>query len=138
MELQPVRAGGATDVDVLVVGLVEEDPVADDAAVRCDRHELLRPTDREVRERIDPRVAEQPERVGALEEEVDHVMGLVEQHSGLPPRLLLAPPVAELGRHDRIDVGAQLGVAEHVDDAAALVDQFLQVLRHQGLDFLVW
>jgi hypothetical protein len=64
---------------------VEEDGVADQVARRAHRDELLGLADAEVREAVDTDVAEQPQRVGALDEEVRHVVGLVEQRAGLHP-----------------------------------------------------
>ena len=64
---------------------------------------------------VDPRVRDQLERVGAAQEEVDHVVRLVEQHRGLAPGALLPAPVPELVGDDRIDVRADLRVAQQFD-----------------------
>ena len=55
--------------------------------------------DAEVGEGVDADVAEQPQRVRALDEEVGHVVRLVEQGAGLQPGPLLGAPVGELGLH---------------------------------------
>ena len=52
------------------------------------------------------------DRAGAAQEEIDHVVRLVEQHGSLAPSALLTAPVRELGRDDRIDVRADLRVAQ--------------------------
>ena len=76
------------------------------------RDELLGHVDREVGHAVDAGVGDQLERVRAAHEQVVHVVRLVEEHGGLPPGLLLAPPVGELRGDHRVDVGAELGVAQ--------------------------
>ena len=71
---------------------------------------------------------DQLDRVRAAHEQVEHVVGLVEEHGGLLPCLLLPPPVGELRRDHRVDVGAELGVAQQADGVAGLVEEFLQIL----------
>jgi hypothetical protein len=130
VELQPVRAGSAADVHVLVLALVEEDAVADHAAVGGGGHELLRRVQREIREAVDAGVGQQLQRVGSGDEEVDHVVGLVEEHRGLAPGDLLASPVGEFGRNDRVDVCPELRVAQVFDGVSRLVEDFLQIAGH--------
>ena len=138
VELQPVGAGSAADVDVLTLCFVEEDAVADHAAVGGGGNELLGGVDGEVLEAVDAGVAQQFQRVGSLHEEVDHVVALVVEHRSVAPRLLLAAPVAELGRNNGVDVRPELRVAQHPDGVALLVQQLLQILGHGCLlDFLV-
>ena len=74
------------------------------------------------------RCDKQLERVRALDEQIDHVVGLVEQHAGLAPGALLVAPVGELGRDHRIDVGADLRIAHHLDDVAGGLDRLFQIL----------
>ena len=73
---------------------------------------------------------QQLQRVGSRHEEVHHVVRLVEEHGGLAPRLLLATPVRELGRHDGVDVGSELRVAQVLDGVPRLIEHFLQVAGH--------
>jgi hypothetical protein len=129
LELQPVRHRRAADEDVLLLVEVEQDAVADDAALGGDRDELIGYVDREVRHAVDAQVGDQLERVRPGDPRVVHVVRLVEEHRGLPPRLLLAPPVRELRGHHGVDVGAELGVAQQLDGVAGLVEKFLQVAR---------
>ena len=56
---------------------------------------------------------------------------LIEQHGRVAPRLLLAAPVGELGGDDRIDVGADLGVAQELDGGYG-VEDLLQVAWCHG------
>ena len=138
VELQPVRPGRPPDVDELVLGEVEQDPVADHSPVGCRRHELLGRVHGEVREAVDSRVRQQLQRVRAGDEEVHHVVGLVVEHGGLAPGDLLAPPVRELRRHDGVDVRPELRVAQHLDGVPLLVEQLLEIACHvRTCDFLV-
>ena len=84
--------------------------------------------DREVGHAVDAGVGDQLDRVRAAHEQVEHVVGLVEEHGGLLPGLLLPPPVGELRGDHRVDVGAELGVAQQADGVAGLVEEFLQIL----------
>jgi hypothetical protein len=93
---------------------VEEDGVADQVAVGVDGDVLLGPVDPEVREGVDAQVAEQAQCVRALDEQVRHVVGLVEQRARVCPRPLLRPPVREL-RRDRERVGRRRRVAQQLD-----------------------
>ena len=128
LELQPVGAGGAADVDVLLLVEAEEDAVTDDVAGGGDGDELLGHVHREVGHAVDAGVGDQLDRVRAAHEQVEHVVGLVEEHGGLLPGLLLPPPVGELRGDHRVDVGAELGVAQQADGVAGLVEEFLKVL----------
>ena len=53
---------------------------------------------------------EHDSRVGALDEQVGHVLGQVHESDCVPPRVLLSPPVGELG-FDRKDERREVGVA---------------------------
>ena len=111
---------------------MEEDPVADDMAVGGRRYILLGPVDREVRRAVDGRVGDQLQCVRALNEQIHHMVGLVEQDGRLAPGTLLAPPVGELGRHDRVDVRADLRASQELDDVAAAIEDFLEVTCAHG------
>src|SRR5581483_9413355 len=73
-----------------------------------------------------------PQRVRAVDEQVHHMVGLVEQDGRLAPGTLLAPPVGELSRHDRVDVRADLRASQELDDAAAAIEDFLEVACAHG------
>jgi len=107
-EAEVVGDGRASHEHELLLGEVEEDSVADDAAVGGDRHVLLGHVHREVGHAVDPMVGQQPQRVRARHEQVHHVVALVVEHGRLAPGDRLAAPVGELGRYDRIDVGPEL------------------------------
>ncbi len=132
MELDPLDRRRAADQREVVLGEVEQDHVADHVAVRGHRHELLGLVDREVLEAVDRQVLEQREGVGSAHVELDHVVALVEQHRGLGPGALLVAPVRILGRHARIDVRADLLVAQEVDDAADRIQLLLKGLFTHG------
>ena len=61
--------------------------------------------------------------------QLGHVVRLVEQHGGLAPGALLVAPVGEFGRHDRINVGANPRIAQHLHRIAGCLQHFLEVLR---------
>ena len=96
---------------------VEEDGVPDQVAVGVHGDELLGLAHGEVGEGVDAGVAEQPQRVRALDEEVGHVVRLVEQGAGLQPRPLLGAPVGELRLH-REGARREGEVPEQLDRAA--------------------
>src|SRR5262249_354846 len=81
----------------------------------------------EARDVVDAEVAEEPERVRPAHEQVGHVMGLIEQRTGLPPGLLLRAPVAEL-RRDGERVGPCRGVPQQVDRAADTRERCVEAL----------
>ncbi len=127
MELHPVVRRGPADQAHAVLFEMEEDPVADDVAVVVAHDELLGLVHREVLEAVDAEVGEQPDRVRALDLQVEHVMGLVEERTRLLPRDLLVPPVRELAGHGGIDVRPDLRVARHLDGAADRLQFLFQV-----------
>jgi hypothetical protein len=133
VELQPVRRRRAADVEVLLLGEVEEDAVADDVARGRGRHVLLGHVDGEVRDAVDRRVRNQLDRARATHEQARHVVRLIEEDGRLAPGALLAAPVRELGGDDRIHVGADLGVPQKLDRVRCGVEDVLQVLcGHRG------
>jgi len=95
---------------------VEEDRIADEVALVVHRDELLGPVDSEVLEAVHACVAQEAERVGSGDEQVGHVVRLIEEGHRIPPRELLGPPIRELGGH-REDGRARLGVAQQLDRA---------------------
>ncbi len=109
------------------VGEVEQDRVADDEAVGVHSDVLLGLPRREVREAVDGQPLEQRQRVGSVQEEIGHVVRLIEQRARLAPGRLLAAPVAEL-RPDRERVRPRGRVSEELDRAANARDRGFQAL----------
>ena len=131
--LQPVGDRRVTHHVEQVLLQVEEDRVADEVAVGVDRDVLLGLARAEVRERVDAEAAQQPQRVGAAQEQVGHVMRLVEQHAGGPPRALLGAPVGELGR-DGEGVRPRGRLAQQFHRRPGALDRRLEALeRHRFL-----
>ncbi len=129
VELQPVHGQGATDEHELVLREIEQDAVADDVTVIAHRHHLLRHLRDEVVEAVDRGVRAELQRVRALDGELGHVVRLIEQHGAVAPRGLLIAPVVILGRHYGINVGANAGIAQHVDRVTGCLQHFLKVLH---------
>ncbi len=127
LELDPVHRRGAAHEQIGLLGQAEQDAVADDVARVAQRHHLLGPVHREIGEGVDGQVAEELARVGAFHQHLGHVVRLVEQHRGVAPGELLVAEVGELRGDDRVDVGAQLRVAQQFDRVAALLKHFLQI-----------
>ncbi len=118
VEFDPVRRRIAADIDHAVFGEIEQDAVADDMAIGRDRRELLGLVDGEILERVGRQVRQQLDGVRSLDEQVDHVVRLVEQDAGIPPGSLFVAPIGEFRRDNRIDIGADLRVAQHRYDVA--------------------
>ena len=112
VEHDPVGRRSAADEHVLVRREVKQDAVADDVAVVADGHELFGLLGREAFKAVDGEVRQELGGVRAFNEQVHHVVRLVEQHGGLAPRFLFGTPVAEFGGDDRVHVGADLRVAQ--------------------------
>ena len=121
VELHPVHGRRAAHEVELVFAVVEHDHVADDVAVVAARRELLGLVRRVALEGVRRQVRQHLHRVRTGDEQFRHVVRLVEQHRGIAPRLLLAAPVAVLGRHHGIHVGANLRVPQHLDGVAGLL-----------------
>jgi hypothetical protein len=108
----PVCGRRAADEHELILALAEDDHVADDVTGGRDGHEVLRAVQVEVREAVDADVLEGCRGVRAFDDELVHVVRLIEQHRGLAPCDLLVAPVRELRSNDGIDVHADLRVAQ--------------------------
>jgi hypothetical protein len=93
------------------------------------RDELLGPIDVEVGDGDDGRVGDQLQRIRSPEEQVVHVVRLIEHGDVRAPRVLLAHPVGVLGRHDRVDVLADPRRTHVADEVVGVVDQLLQGAR---------
>ena len=131
LELDPVGRRRTANQHEFILALAENDHVADDMAGRCHRHEMLGAVQIEVGKTVDADVLEKSSRIRTFDDELVHVMGLVEQHGGFPPGHLLVSPVRELGRHDRVHVHTDLRVAQQVYSTAMRLDQGAQIVfRH--------
>ena len=129
MELDPVDHHLVPDEVELFFGQVEEDRVADEVALVAYGNELLRIVDLEAGEAVDAEVAQQTQGVATADEQVGHVVGLVEQGDGAAPGLLLGSPVAELRRYGK-DRGPRLCVAQKLHGASRSGDRGSQRLGH--------
>ncbi len=125
-EQQPVRGRRAADEDELVHTLAEDDVIADDVAVRRHGHEVLGAVEAEIRERIDAVIGEELLGLGTFDDQLVHVMGLVEEHCGIAPGALLLTPVGKLRRDDRVYIHADFGVAKHLHRIAFFLQHGFQ------------
>src|SRR5262249_12756573 len=128
VELNPVRGRRPAHIEQLVLFEMKEDAVADDVAVGRAGSVLLRAIDGERREAVGRRVREELQRVRSFDEHLGHVVGLVEQYAAVTPRTLLFAPVGVLRGDDRIDIRADLRVAEHRDGVARRAQRIFQAL----------
>jgi hypothetical protein len=71
---------------------------------------------------------EESERIGSGDEQVRHVVRLIEQHAGIAPRQLLGAPVRPF-RFDREFKGGVLRVFEHRDCAAGALYRGFEIVR---------
>ena len=131
--VQPVDRRRNADGLVLVLFEVEENVVADDVAVVVDGDELLGHVDGEFRNAVDGELADQLQRIGALDVQVGHVMRLVEQNRGPAPGQLLVAPVRELRHHARHDRRLSLRFPQQLDRAAGFLDRLFEILHHVAL-----
>ena len=132
---EPVGRRVAPDPHELVLVEVEEDAVPDHVPRGGRGHELLGHVDGEVGHAVDARVGDEPGRVRPAQEQVHHVMRLVEQDGGLTPGPLLPAPVAELVGDHRVDVGADLRVTQQRHRIGCLVEDILERVCHQLVPF---
>ena len=128
VELHPVARRRAADDDEAVFAEVEQDGVADDMAAVRAGHELLGLVRHEALHAVDSQIRDQLQRVRAFDEQIDHVVGLVEQHGGIAPGALLVAPVGELGGDHRVDIGADLRVAQVLNCVASGLQDAIQIL----------
>jgi hypothetical protein len=107
------------------LGVVEQDAVADEVPVLVDRDELLGHAGAERRERVRRDGTQQGDEVGAVEEQLRHVVRLVHDRHGRVPCSLLIAPVGEL-RRDRERERRPVLVPEQFDGAADAIDRLLE------------
>jgi hypothetical protein len=120
LELHPVGGGGAADEDELVLTLAEDDHVADDMAGGRDGHEMLGTVQVEIGEGIDADMVEEGGGVRPLDDQLVHVVRLVEQDRAVAPGLLLGTPVGVFRCNHRVYIHADLGIAQQLDRVAFL------------------
>jgi hypothetical protein len=134
VELDPVDGGRAPHEIELVRAEVEHDDVANHVAVVAARRELLGAVRHEPSEAVRTEMREQLQGIGSADEQLRHVVRLVEQDRRFTPRPLLVPPVGELTRHDRIHVGADRRIAQQLDGVAGALQHLFQVsMTHKFL-----
>jgi hypothetical protein len=122
LEFHPIGRRGAADEHELIRALAKHDHVADHMPGGRDRDEVLGTVQVEVRKAVDADVLEERGCVGAFDDQLVHVMSLVEQHGRFAPRDLFVSPVRELRRDDRVDVHPDLRVAQQFDGIAMRLD----------------
>ena len=116
--LHPVVHRRPADQVEPVLFEVEQDDVADDVAVVIAGDVLLGLVRAEILEGVHAEVLEDLRRVRSLHVHVGHVVRLVEQDAGLPPRALFVSPVRVLQRNDGIDVRSGLRLAQQLHRAS--------------------
>src|SRR5205823_6871073 len=79
--------------------------------------------------RVDRGIAEKLDRVLAAQVQIHHMVCLVKEHGAVLPRPLLAAPVTEFRRDHRVDVGAELRVAQHLHGISGGRQDFFQIAR---------
>ena len=112
--LHPVVHRRSTHNIERVVIQVKQDDIADHVTVVVTHHELLGLIAREVAESVDAETAQQLEGVRAFNVHVGHVVGLIEQHTGLLPGNLLIAPIGVFARYHRVDIRAGARAAQQL------------------------
>ena len=131
MKLDPVGSGRTPDEHVFALVQMEEDAVADHVTIITAGDKLLGLVVRKVLERIDGEVGKQFDAIRAFNENIHHVVGLVEKDAGLSPGALFVAPVAEFGCDHGIDIGAYPGITQHLYRiSGALQNIFQTFFRH--------
>jgi hypothetical protein len=124
--LYPVERRRASDEAQSLLIEIKEDRVADHVPLVVAGDELLRLIDPEIPEAVDSEIREHFESVAALDIQVRHVMGLVEERARLAPRALFVSPVRELGAHHRKGVGSDLRVSQQLYGTAGALQYVFQ------------
>ena len=114
LKLDPVGGGGAADEHEFVFKLAEDDHVADHMAGRRHRHEVLGAVEIEVREAVDADMGKEGGRIRAFDDQLVHMVGLVEQHRAVAPGALFITPVGVFRGNNRIDIHPDLRVPQHL------------------------
>ena len=87
-------------------------------AVGRHGHEMLGAVQVEVGEGVDAVMRQKGGGIGAFDDDLVHVVRLIKQHGGLPPRHLFIAPVLEFRGHHGVDIHPGLGVAQQGDRIA--------------------
>jgi len=114
LELDPVGSRGAADENEFVLKLAEDDHVTNHMASRSDRHKVLGAVKVEVRKAVDANVRKERRCIGAFDDQLVHVVSLVEQHGAIAPGTLLIAPVCVFRGNNRIDIHPDLRVSQHL------------------------
>ena len=76
----------------------------------------------EIVEAVDAVMRQEFGRLRPFDDQLVHVVGLIEQYGALPPGDLFTAPIAEFGRDHRVDIVPGLGMAQQVHRIAGLRD----------------
>ena len=112
MELNPIGSRRAPNEHQSIPLEMEENAVANNVAIVTAGGELFGSIDRKICESVGGEIGEHFERVGTFYVYVGHVVRLVKENGRLPPGALLVAPIGVFGRHHRIDVRADLRMAQ--------------------------
>jgi hypothetical protein len=123
VEQNPTDGGRAPHENHLVLFQVKQDTVADYIAVIAAGSELLGSIDRELGKCIEAKVGDELECIRSLDVKIRHVVGLVKENTALAPGALFVAPVRVLGGDNRVDVGSDLRIAEHVHRIPGALEQ---------------
>ena len=110
--LHPVVSGRTPDEIEFILVQIKENRIANHVSIMIAGDKLLGLIDLEILEAIDTQIGEQFERIGTLDIEIGHVVGLVEKSAGFPPGTLFVSPVGELGTHHRKGIWSYLRIAQ--------------------------
>ena len=83
-------------------------------ARRRDRYEMLGPTGVEIAETVDPDESQERLGVRAFNDQLIHVMRLIEQHRTIAPRALFIAPVGKFRSNDRVHIHPNGRIAQHL------------------------
>jgi hypothetical protein len=128
VKLNPIRHWSAPNEHQAVFFQMEQDAVADHVPAVAARRKLLGAVHRKIREAVRRKGRKHLERIGALDVDIRHVVGLVKENRGLAPSALLVAPIRIFGRDYRIDVRADLRIAQQRHRIPSGSKQILQTL----------
>jgi len=106
LELDPVGGRRTAHQHEFVFPLAEDDHVADDMARRGDRHEMLGAVEVEIGEAVDADMLQECSCLRSFDNDLVHVMGLIEQHRRIAPGALLIAPIGVFRRNHRVYIHA--------------------------------
>src|SRR2546422_5620779 len=129
----PIAGGRPADEIEFVLGQVKKDGITDHISSVIAGDELFRLIDFEILEAIDAKIRKDLERIRPLDINVRHMMGLIEECTGLAPGTLLIPPVRELVPHDGKRVWTDLRIPQQFNRISHRLQDFLQAFGLRDL-----